>query len=73
MEISLRPLFARVDSINRQILEKQNRIARDPERTAITRHMSAHEAVKEMDGLKRITLCRSALEAIDRRGWCVHY
>ena len=36
---------------------------------AITRHMGAYAIVVGMNGIKRIQLCRRALDALDRRGW----
>jgi hypothetical protein len=38
-------------------------------KNAIERHMGSFETVENMNGIKRIQLCRQALEALDKRGW----
>ena len=37
--------------------------------TAIGRHMGTQARHGAMNGIRRIQLCRSALDALDRRGW----
>ncbi len=37
--------------------------------TAIERHMGGFQTIENMNGIKRIQLCRQALDALDRRGW----
>lgn len=38
-------------------------------RTAIERHMGCFQNAENMNGIKRIQLCRQGLDALDRRGW----
>jgi len=71
--ISLRPIFNMMD----HVLELEARARADRERkqgmmkTAIGRHMGAYVSSDEckLNGIKRIQLCRNALDALDRRGW----
>jgi len=67
-KISLRPLFAAVDRVDLQedILKKKRKQGVS---TAISRHMSGYNEAQQMNGIKRIQLCRRGLEALDRRGW----
>ncbi len=37
--------------------------------TSIERHMGGFQTIENMNGIKRIQLCRQALDALDRRGW----
>jgi hypothetical protein len=37
--------------------------------TAISRHMGESSTKTVMNGIRRIQLCRGALDALDRRGW----
>lgn len=37
---------------------------------AIDRHMHAISMTHNMNGFRRMQLCRQALDALDRRGWC---
>ena len=66
--ISLNVLFSSWDKA-KEIETKKNAENNVGPSTAIQRHMKGHDMVKEMNGLKRMNLCRRALEALDRRGW----
>jgi hypothetical protein len=67
-KISLKPLFAAMDKV-----EKREEISRQFKKlgvsSAISRHMRSYADTQGMNGIKRIQLCRQALEALDRRGW----
>lgn len=67
--VSYYKLFA---SLDYKIEEKKSYLTSDrtaTSKTAIERHMSSFQNVENMNGIKRIQLCRQALEALDRRGW----
>lgn len=51
--------------------EKQRRKAKNHQhaKTAIERHMGCFETMENMNGIKRIQMCRQALDALDKRGW----
>ena len=69
--INISTLFASLDKIlEEEELRKRRSAACDLPKTAIDRHMvkTNNERVG-MNGLKRIQLCRNALDALDRRGW----
>ena len=68
-QVCLKPLFAAMDDaeIENQKVCKQHSAASLV--TAIDRHMGAYTTVVDMNGIKRIQLCRQALDALDRRGW----
>ena len=68
--VSLHPLFQSMNVVleeERAARERQR--AGESARTAIQRHMGNQQSSEAMNGLKRIQLCRSALDALDRRGW----
>ena len=68
-QVCLRPLFAAMDDTE---AEKQKVCKKDAATSlvrAIDRHMGAYTTVVDMNGIKRIQLCRQALDALDRRGW----
>jgi len=68
-QVCLRPLFAAMDDTE---AEKQKVCKKDAATSlvrAIDRHMGAYTTVADMNGIKRILLCRHALDALDRRGW----
>lgn len=67
-KISLRPLFASIDKVELQD-EKSREFQKQRVTSAISRHMRAYTECHKMNGIKRIQLCRQALEALDRRGW----
>jgi hypothetical protein len=66
--ISLKPLFMAMDKV-----EKREEVSRQFKKqgvsSAISRHMRSYADTQGMNGIKRIQLCRQALEALDRRGW----
>ena len=69
--ISLLNLFAAMDTH----IDEERRLARERDEQqqghtlAIERHMSSYAQTEGMNGLKRMQLCRQALEALDRSGW----
>ena len=67
-KISLKPLFAAMDRV-----EKREEVSRQFKKqgvsSAISRYMRCYADTQGMNGIKRIQLCRQALEALDRRGW----
>jgi len=82
--ISLLPLFCMMDDVIQQEKEIAVRASRNKHneiaaRTAIMHHMGGSSSSQQSDavtttatglnGLKRIQLCRGALNALDRRGW----
>lgn len=67
-KISLKPLFAAIDRVELQE-EKSRQFKKQRVSTAISRHMRTYADSKGMTGIKRIQLCRQALDALDRRGW----
>ena len=67
-EISLKPLFAAWDR-HEDLENKKKDILKKGSHSAIERHMKDFQVNEKMNGFKRIQLCRSALEALDRRGW----
>jgi hypothetical protein len=72
--ISLRTLFVLMDDwLKEEMQSRERRGARSRTcREAIHRHMGDQldaQAASAMNGLKRIQLCRRALDALDRRGW----
>ena len=66
--ICLRPLFAAIDRVEQQE-EKSRQFKKQGVTSAICRHMRSYAECQGMNGIKRIQLCRQALEALDRRGW----
>ncbi len=68
--LSLRPMFAMMDSLMREErAARERRAAGGTTRTALTRHMVEQCDQVGMNGLSRIQRCRVALDALDRRGW----
>lgn len=69
--ISLKPLFAAIDSviITAREAEERRLAAQSVVKTAIQRHMVGHAVEQGMTGIKRVQRCRDALSALDRRGW----
>ena len=70
--ISLRPLFAAMDSHMEQQLQSNKKTNKADRTTAIDRHMGLNTSANGqtvMNGIRRIQLCRGALDALDRRGW----
>ncbi len=71
--VSLRPVFSMMDHVLEQ--EARAKAAREQKqgmmKTAIGRHMGGYVSSEEskLNGIKRIQLCRNALDALDRRGW----
>ena len=67
--VSMAPLFSMMD--HHLATEERARTARRQgmRTTALGRHMGAQSKHGEMNGIRRIQLCRSALDALDRRGW----
>jgi hypothetical protein len=68
--VSFHKLFAALDKKNDEIEDgiaasKRKHTAK----TAIERHMGGFQTIENMNGIKRIQLCRQGLEALDRRGW----
>jgi hypothetical protein len=66
--ICLQPLFAAMDRVE-QLEEKSRQFKKQGVTSAICRHMRNYAECQGMNGIKRIQLCRQALEALDRRGW----
>lgn len=66
--LSLNRLFDAFDESEAQKIadRARNDVA---SRSVIDRHMDAYSSGEGMNGLKRIELCRRALDALDRRGW----
>jgi len=70
--ISLRPLFTAMDSHIQQQLQSNKKANKTDRTTAIDRHMGLNTSANGqtvMNGIRRIQLCRGALDALDRRGW----
>ena len=63
------PLFSMMD--HHLLIEERSRSAqqRGARTTALGRHMGTQSKHGEMNGIRRIQLCRNALDALDRRGW----
>lgn len=66
--VSFHKLFAAYDK-KRELLENNTKERKTFNKTAIERHMGGFETVENMNGIKRIQMCRQALEALDKRGW----
>ena len=67
--ISLKPLFASIDRVGKHEEVLKTRSQQPGFSTAISRHMRGYASAQSMNGIKRVQLCRQALEALDRRGW----
>ena len=68
--ISLHPLFGMMDNVLQQEAATHAVHQQQGVRTAISRHMGGQTAgVTGLNGIKRIQMCRGALDALDRRGW----
>lgn len=66
--VSLKPLFEAVDWVlHERQKEQAHRRAGASARTAIDRHMREIHGLEGFNGLRRIQLCRAALDALDRR------
>ena len=68
-KISLHPLFVSMDRILYREENQAQASASNGPSTAISRHMKSYTSIQGMNGIKRIQLCRQALDALDRRGW----
>jgi len=68
-KISLHPLFVSMDRILCREENQAQASASNGPSTAISRHMKSYTSIQGMNGIKRIQLCRQALDALDRRGW----
>jgi len=71
MKVFFTKLF---ETLDRKIEEEQSKSANRDQRQnthplAIHRHMNSFTATENMNGFKRMQLCRQALDALDRRGW----
>lgn len=71
--VSFHRLFSALDKKNEdsernEALQRRNN-GLGGNTTAIERHMGSFQKIENMNGIKRIHLCRQALEALDRRGW----
>ena len=68
-EVSFTNLF---ESLDRRLQEEAGRTAQGPahssdaDGTAIQRHMHSYAVTEDMNGFKRMQMCRQALEALDR-------
>ena len=67
--VSLAPLFSMMDHFERQAAEMSAAQRHGVRTTALGRHMGVQALHGAMNGIRRIQLCRSALDALDRRGW----
>jgi hypothetical protein len=68
--ITLKPMFVLMDKVlEEERVLRERRACGGMVRTAISRHMGEQRSQSTMNGLKRIQLCRAALDALDRRGW----
>ena len=67
-EVCLRPLFESMDDAEAEVEKRRIRRSESARTTAIDRHMGAYWEVVGLNGIKRIQLCRQALDALDRRG-----
>ena len=68
--LSFHKLFAALDKKDEDY-EYSIAISKNKNTTknAIERHMGGFQTIENMNGIKRIQLCRQGLEALDRRGW----
>ena len=66
--VSFHKLFSVLDQqiVNENKDTSSNHVSNQ---TAIERHMGGFQTVENMNGIKRIQLCRQALDALDKRGW----
>jgi hypothetical protein len=67
--ISLAPLFSMMDHQDRVTQNARQTRQQHGCVSAIDRHMQSESSFGKMTGTRRIQLCRSALEALDRCGW----
>ncbi len=67
--VSFFKLFAAIDQKNKEREKKHSSEKNITAKTAIERHMGCFQNADNMNGVKRIQLCRQALDALDRRGW----
>lgn len=68
-KVSLKPFFEAWDSINAKEQAVKTSIQQGITKTALHRHMQSFKVAEGMNGFKRIQKCRSALNALDKRGW----
>ncbi len=68
-KVSFHKLFSTLDFQRNEEDKKKTSTECNTHQTAIIRHMGGFQTVENMNGIKRIQLCRQALEALDRRGW----
>jgi hypothetical protein len=62
------PMDAHIDR-ERELAGQQQQQQQSGNALAIHRHMSGYAQSEGMNGLKRMQLCRQALDALDKRGW----
>jgi hypothetical protein len=67
--VSFAKLFTAFDQKNKEREEEQSPETANASKNAIERHMGSFQNAENMNGIKRIQLCRQALNALDRRGW----
>lgn len=71
--VSFHRLFSALDKKNdeneRSKTLRSKNTSQNGSKTAIERHMGSFQTIENMNGIKRIQLCRQGLEALDRRGW----
>ena len=66
--LSLNKLFSAFDMSMQSVNTQREREVGGPQ-TAIEHHMSGYKQFEKMNGLRRVQMCRKALDALDRRGW----
>ena len=66
--LSLNKLFSAFDMSMQSVNTQREREMGGPQ-TAIEHHMSGYKQFEKMNGLRRVQMCRKALDALDRRGW----
>ena len=71
--VSFHRLFTALDKKNEDVERSKVLCSKNSRqisnKTAIERHMGSFQTIENMNGIKRIQLCRQGLEALDRRGW----
>lgn len=67
--ISLAPLFSMMDHHERTAEEARQTRQQNGCVSALHRHMQSEASFGKMTGIRRIQLCRTALDALDRCGW----
>lgn len=66
--LSLNKLFTAFDTHLQAAESQRDRSACGP-KTAIEQHMAGYVQFEQMNGLRRVQMCRKALDALDKRGW----